>query len=654
MNKINARTRALNDNPTLKPNEIESLRAQHDKENSDMIPYGLGGLLGSIKRKFFPSTVNTMLDFVASGINNLIEGAVDVVTGSPDVTDAQLIEQYKKDSRVEERYQDSIDQLIDSSGLSREVAGLPAPGVNQDALNRLLESMPDPEEVAAEEPVDQNIQPGERFRPTDRTESALDYLQKLTTPQGQFEAQMASKGIRDALSASSGIDPTMSGQQLQDADFSLDAAMEAVKQLQGVRNQQQGLIDQLNRPPELVSGPSDMDMLLSVGLPILGNILSGNTGEQDLQRAMTGIQSFEAQQQAADKANVSIRNSHRLASQKLKGPALKQLAAIDETLIKSLQAQGKARGTLAKDISQVQKDLVSNVSDLTNQRISTMETYIRAAQQQDRNNLEAFESNRDFEYKVQKGNRDFAASGTDEEELTETESRIAEGDLNPVAGTFEGIDTKNITNPQWESAGYYTVGRDAAKRLRDIEDRFMQSGADLYRSDFYNIQDYLPGTEYIVGKTKLKFEEDVPIHVQLYLQSSMQFIISKLRKQSGATINAGEIRTEFETFILKPGESKESLAAKRQGRAAFLQSLQAEAGQDAVFSIRLQKAKSLIADELNAIGATPTSNPAVVNIPGRGRTNIVEFYEMLRDSGALEGKESVNSDLKKLLMDVNY
>jgi len=72
-----------------------------------------------------------------------------------------------------------------------------------------------------------------------------------------------------------------------------------------------------------------------------------------------------------------------------------------------------------------------------------------------------------------------------------------------------------------------------------------------------------------------------PTDNQKYRQAQRAFTEARLRKDSGATIKDDEYAADAKTYFPQPGDSKEVLAQKKQGREAILKGLYQEAGRAA-------------------------------------------------------------------------
>ena len=96
---------------------------------------------------------------------------------------------------------------------------------------------------------------------------------------------------------------------------------------------------------------------------------------------------------------------------------------------------------------------------------------------------------------------------------------------------------------------------------------------------------------------------------QKYTQAARQWIRSRLRKESGATIGEDEMQQEFDTFFPVPGDGAQVIERKRVARAQAMRAMAQEAGQGFVEQ-----------DALDEILNTPTPGP----IRGRTKTG-VEF-----------------------------
>ena len=94
-----------------------------------------------------------------------------------------------------------------------------------------------------------------------------------------------------------------------------------------------------------------------------------------------------------------------------------------------------------------------------------------------------------------------------------------------------------------------------------------------------SLEDWITGQGKL-GQGRLAFAPNVlqSPEGQRYLQAQRAFTEARLRRESGAAIPPHEFESDRQTYFAQPGDTSDTIAQKRQGRAAILSGLAFESG----------------------------------------------------------------------------
>lgn len=131
---------------------------------------------------------------------------------------------------------------------------------------------------------------------------------------------------------------------------------------------------------------------------------------------------------------------------------------------------------------------------------------------------------------------------------------------------------KKFSDGQSQAATYGTRAQDADGVLSSL----ITNGFDpaSMSTGFQETEIGLPFTDATIGlPERWKSEE-----VKKYQQAKRDFILAKLRKESGAAIAQSELESEAEAFFPLPGDTPDVLKQKAKARQAVIAGLRAQAG----------------------------------------------------------------------------
>lgn len=123
----------------------------------------------------------------------------------------------------------------------------------------------------------------------------------------------------------------------------------------------------------------------------------------------------------------------------------------------------------------------------------------------------------------------------------------------------------NASEGERNAAGYLMRMEEATKLL----DQFEGKGAASYRSQAAGAVPFVGGA---IRRAVMTPEQ------QQYRQAQEDWVRSKLRKESGASIASDEMEREIETYFPMPGDGKEVIAQKRRARATANEAMRQSAG----------------------------------------------------------------------------
>jgi len=143
-----------------------------------------------------------------------------------------------------------------------------------------------------------------------------------------------------------------------------------------------------------------------------------------------------------------------------------------------------------------------------------------------------------------------------------------EPDVVPLTGgTRDMANPKNWTGDMRKASGFTNRMLMAEKNINNL----MGEKADYDPANNANYM-YAKGHRWVANKTMSP--ED-----QRYMQSSSDWIRSKLRKESGAVIADEEMASEYATYFPISGDSKEVIGQKRKARMQATRNMQTEASE---------------------------------------------------------------------------
>lgn len=123
----------------------------------------------------------------------------------------------------------------------------------------------------------------------------------------------------------------------------------------------------------------------------------------------------------------------------------------------------------------------------------------------------------------------------------------------------------NASEGERNAAGYLMRMEEATKLL----DQFEGKGAASYGSQAAGAVPFVGGA---IRRAVMTPEQ------QQYRQAQEDWVRSKLRKESGASIASDEMEREIETYFPMPGDGKEVIAQKRRARATANEAMRQSAG----------------------------------------------------------------------------
>lgn len=227
-----------------------------------------------------------------------------------------------------------------------------------------------------------------------------------------------------------------------------------------------------------------------------------------------------------------------------------------------------------------------------------------------------------------------------------------------TSGQFDNISNVKVTGPEKAAAAVALRTSQAARKLNAIEDKWSEamssSGSRLKRFD---IRDYMP--ESAKGFVKLEIANElVPKEYQQAVNAQFDFMLTALRKKSGATISVSEYEEFANTYFISPGDSPETVAQKRAFRTGLIAEFQSEASPAAMSQARTVFIGSLIAEPIRKMGGEIVTKAdskgrvkqfVKLTDPKTGKskvTSIDQYAELLLQNGAFGEAEAAEiSDL---------
>lgn len=190
------------------------------------------------------------------------------------------------------------------------------------------------------------------------------------------------------------------------------------------------------------------------------------------------------------------------------------------------------------------------------------------------------------------GRRVFVRSGSDGKTY-DMSGRVVETEptpiVPPVSGGGDDDPLVQIMGPDGKAV--YVRRRDAIGKTPPAGSEKASSGVQKRVLNFFNRAAQadvdIEGMETAIQGQSLAgqaWQQYAPNFVQTelgqkYTQAQRAFTEARLRKDSGAAIPNHEFEIDRKTYFAQPGDSEETLAQKRRGRAAVLASLAFESGQ---------------------------------------------------------------------------
>lgn len=159
--------------------------------------------------------------------------------------------------------------------------------------------------------------------------------------------------------------------------------------------------------------------------------------------------------------------------------------------------------------------------------------------------------------------------------VVESGFRVKGDEVEPQpGGTRDMKNPKNWSADMRKSSGFTNRMLMAENNINNV----LNNAPDMDITD-YAMSAYAGGGKLFGGLDQEMWNADMDKNQQQYVNSSMDWIRSKLRKESGAVISPEEMEGEYRTYFPIPGDSKEVITQKRKARMQATRNMQSEAAE---------------------------------------------------------------------------
>lgn len=205
-----------------------------------------------------------------------------------------------------------------------------------------------------------------------------------------------------------------------------------------------------------------------------------------------------------------------------------------------------------------------------------------------------------------------------------------------------GVNPNDIKAFQGTAAGEALTMDLANGNLERIENEFAIEGSSSRFAQF-NLSNYIPTGGIRIGM----INELIPEEFRQLAQAQLQFMLSQLRKESGAVINESEYFDFRNKAFVLPGDDPATIEQKKQFRRSAIAAAETEAGPGATQLVKQNYVLSNLKPVINELGGSIKGMHVILPDPDNpGQYKVGSAADLLK---SLEGREMLDPNLERNL-----